>query len=162
VNSLRKEDVEVLIVCNDSGEGNFNGISPYNSNNSEVLLRLVTDVQPDIVHVQYEQGLYGLHLNPLLPRATTTNIEQFYDYCKVPIVSTLHFAYNFEQWMRLIVPLDNRKLGGIGTLLGMAYDYWTHLINYKSFTSLIEQKIGRNRCGIVFSNYLTNLIPGTH
>lgn len=162
VNSLRKEGLELLIVCNERGEGDFSGISPYNTNNSEVLLRLVKDVQPDIVHVQYEQGLYGMSLNALLPDATTTNIERFYDCCKVPIVSTLHSAYTFDQWMKLIVPLENRILGRFGILLGMAYDYWTHLINYQSFTSLVKQKIGLNRYGIVFSKYLANLIPGSH
>ena len=35
VNSLRKEDLELLIVCNERGEGDFSGISPYNTNNSE-------------------------------------------------------------------------------------------------------------------------------
>jgi hypothetical protein len=64
--------------------------------------------------------------------------------------------------MKLIVPLENRILGRFGTLLGMAYDYWTHLINYQSFTSLVKQKIGCNRYGIVFSKYLANLIPGAH
>ena len=162
VNSLRKEGLELLVVCNECGEGDFSGISPCNTNNSEVLLRLVKDVQPDIVHVQYEQGLYGMHLNALRPEATTTNIERFYDCCKVPIVSTLHSAYTFDQWMKLIVPLENRILGRFGTLLGVAYDYWTHLINYQSFTSLVKQKIGHNRYGIVFSKYLANLIPGAH
>jgi len=144
VNSLRNEDLEVLVVCNELGEGDFSGISPYNTNNSEVLLRLVKEVEPDLVHVQYEQGLYGLHLDPIDPRRTTTNIEFFYNHCRVPIVSTLHSVYTFGQWMRLIVPLENRTFGRIGTLLGMAYDYWTHLLNYESFTSLVKQKIGPN------------------
>ncbi|MGH9972315.1 MAG: glycosyltransferase family 4 protein [Nitrososphaeraceae archaeon] len=162
VNSLRNEDLEVLVVCNELGEGDFSGISPYNTNNSGVLLRLVKEVEPDLVHVQYEQGLYGLHLDPIDPRRTTTNIEFFYDHCRVPIVSTLHSVYTFGQWMRLIVPLENRMFGRIGTLLGMAYDYWTHLLNYHSFMSMVKQKIGPKRYGIVFSKYLANLIPGTH
>ena len=48
------------------------------------FLRIVKDAQPDIAYVQYEQGLYGMHLNALRPEATTTNIERFYDCCKVP------------------------------------------------------------------------------
>lgn len=132
VNSLRKEGLEVLVVCNERGEGDFSDISPYNSSNSEVLLSLVNEVKPDIAHVQYEQGLYSLHLDPINPNRTRTNIELFYDHCSVPIVSTLHSAYTFGQWMRLIVPLENSTLGSFGTLLGMVYDYWTHLLNYQS------------------------------
>lgn len=162
VDSLRKKGLEVYVVCNEHGEGDFSGISPYNKNNSEILLSLVKDIQPDVVQVQYEQGLYGIHLDPLDTRKTTTNIESFYDRCRVPIVSTLHSAYTFDQWMKLIVPLGNRPLGGFGTILGMTYDGWTHLINYQSFISLVKQKVGPNRYGIVFSNYLANLVPGAH
>jgi hypothetical protein len=63
--------------------------------------------------------------------------------------------------MRLVVPLNNRKFGSIGTLVRMAYDYWTHLINYGSFNSLNKRKIGRNKAGVVFSKYLANMIPGS-
>jgi glycosyltransferase involved in cell wall biosynthesis len=162
VNSLRQQDLEVLVVCNEQGDGDLNGISPYNINNSKVLLRLVKEVEPDLVHVQYEQGLYGMHLNPIDPRKTRTNIESFYDHCRVPIVSTFHSAYTFGQWMKLVVPLENRSFGRIGTILGMGYDYWTHLINHQSFTTMIKRKIAPNRYGIVFSKYMANLIPGAH
>src|SRR5437867_13063465 len=63
--------------------------------------------------------------------------------------------------MRLVVHLNKRKFGSIGTLLRMAYDYWTHLINYRSFNSLNKRKIGRNKAGVVFSKYLANKIPGS-
>ena len=162
VSSLRRQGLEVLVVCNEEGEGEVKGISPYNTNNSEVLLKLIKDLHPDLVHVQYEQGLYGMHLDPLDPRRTKTNIESFYNQCKVPIVSTFHSAYTFRQWMRLIVPLESKFLGSFGTALGMGYDFWTHLINHQSFTFLIKRKIGPNRYGIVFSKYMANLIPGTH
>jgi glycosyltransferase involved in cell wall biosynthesis len=162
VDTLRKNDLEVLVVCNEHGDGDLKGISPYNADNSEVLLRLVKEIGPDLVHVQYEQGLYGIHLDPINPKRTCTNIESFYRECKVPVVSTFHSAYTFSQWMNLIVPLTNRRFGRTGTFLGMAYDYWTHLINYRSFSSLNKRKMGRKRAGIVFSNYLADLIPGTH
>ena len=129
--------------------------------NSKVLLNIVKEVEPDVVHVQYEHGLYGIHLDPINPRRTHTNIELFYRECTVPIVTTFHSAYTFTQWMRLVVPLNNRKFGSIGTLLRMGYDYWTHLINYGSFNSLNKRKIGRNKAGVVFSNYLANMIPGS-
>jgi hypothetical protein len=161
VDSLRSEGVQVFVVCNEDGNGDYNGISPNNQDNSKVLLKIVKEVEPDVVHVQYEHGLYGIHLDPINPRRTHTNIELFYRECTVPIVTTFHSAYTFTQWMRLVVPLNNRKFGSIGTLLRMAYDYWTHLINYGSFNSLNKRKIGRNKAGVVFSKYLANMIPGS-
>jgi len=162
VDSLRNEDVEVHVVCNEDGQGDYLGISPHNPDNSDILLKIVKEYQPDVVHVQYEPGLYGIHLDPLNPNKTCTNIEAFYRECKVPIVTTFHSAYTFRQWMSLVVPLVHKKCGKIGTYLRMAYDYWTHLLNYRSFNSLNTQKIGPNRKGIVFSRYLANLIPGSH
>ncbi len=161
VDSLRREGVQVFVVCNEDGNGDLNGISPKNQDNSKVLLNIVKEVEPDVVHVQYEHGLYGIHLDPINPRRTHTNIELFYRECTVPIVTTFHSAYTFTQWMRLVVPLNNRKFGSIGTLLRMGYDYWTHLINYGSFNSLNKRKIGRNKAGVVFSKYLANMIPGS-
>ena len=161
VDSLKGEGIEVYVVCNQDGVGDFNGIAPGNKDNSKTLLKIVEEVQPDIVHVQYEQGLYGIHLDPINPKKTGTNIELFYEKCTVPMVTTFHSAYTFGQWMRLVVPLRNRKFGRLGTLIGMGYDYWTHLINYGSFNSLNRRKLGSNRAGVVFSKYLANLIPGS-
>jgi len=159
---LRNQGVEVGVVCNEDGQGDYFGISPLNPDNSEILLKIVEEYQPDVVNVQYEPGLYGIHLDPLNPNKTSTNIEAFYRECKVPIVTTFHSAYTFRQWMSLVVPLVNKKFGKIGTWLHVAYDYWTHLLNYRSFNSLNTQKIGQNRKGVVFSRYLANLIPGSH
>ena len=162
VDSLRNQDVEVRVVCNEDGQGDYTGISPLNPDNSDILLKIVEEYEPDLVHVQYEPGLYGIHLDPLNPNKTCTNIEAFYRECKVPIVTTFHSAYTFRQWMSLVVPLVNKNFGKIGTWLRVAYDYWTHFLNYRSFKSLNTQKIGPNRKGIVFSRYLANLIPGSH
>jgi len=161
VNSLKNEGVQVFVVCNEAGNGDYQGISPGNEDNSKVLLEIVKDVKPDVVHVQYEHGLYGIHLDPLNPANTRTNIESFYRNCAVPIVTTFHSAYTFTQWMRLVVPLNNRVFGRLGTWVKMAYDYWTHLINYQSFNTLNRNKIGSNKAGVVFSKYLGNLIPGS-
>jgi hypothetical protein len=161
VNSLESEGMQVFVVCNGDGKGNYNGISPNNQDNSKVLLKIANEVKPDVVHVQYEQGLYGIHLDPINPRKTCTNIESFYNECPFPIVTTFHSAYTFTQWMKLVVPLSNRTFGRLGTWIRMAYDYWTHLINYKSFNSLNRKKIGSNKAGVVFSKYLANIIPGS-
>ncbi|HEY7228524.1 MAG TPA: glycosyltransferase [Nitrososphaeraceae archaeon] len=161
VDSLRTEGIHVSVVCNEAGDGDYIGISPNNKNNSEVLLKIVKEVEPDLVHIQYEHGLYGIRLDPINPGKTRTNIESFYNDCTIPIVTTFHSAYTFTQWMKLVVPLNNRIFGRFGTFLMMAYDYWTHLLNYNSFNSLNRQKIGLNKAGVVFSKYLANLIPGT-
>jgi glycosyltransferase involved in cell wall biosynthesis len=162
VDSLRSEGAQVFVACNEDGKGDFNGISPKNQDNSKVLLKIVNEIEPDVVHVQYEQGLYGIHLDPINPTRTHTNIEFFYDKCTVPIVTTFHSAYTFTQWMRLVVPLNDRIFGRLGTFLRMAYDYWTHLLNYSSFNSLNKRKIGLNKSGVVFSKYLANIIPGSN
>ena len=162
VDSLRSEGAQVFVACNEDGKGDFNGISPKNQDNSKVLLKIVNEIEPDVVHVQYEQGLYGIHLDPINPTRTHTNIEFFYDKCTVPIVTTFHSAYTFTQWMRLVVPLNDRIFGRLGTFLRMAYDYWTHLLNYSSFNSLNKRKIGFNKSGVVFSKYLANIIPGSN
>lgn len=162
VDSLKNQDIEVRVVCNEDGQGDFLGISPHNPDNSNILLKIATEYQPDVVHVQFEPGLYGIHLDPLYPKNTHTNIETFYRECQSPIVTTFHSAYTFRQWMNLVVPLVNKKFGKIGTWLRVVYDYWTHFLNYRSFNSLNTQKIGPNRKGVVFSSYLVNLIPGSH
>jgi len=162
VGSLRNEGMEVSVVCNEDGNGDFIGISPYNRHNSDVLLKAVKEFKPDVVHVQYEPGLYGIYLDPINPRRIRTNIESFYYDCKLPIVTTFHSAYTFAQWMRLIVPISGGRFGRLGTLLQTIYDYWTHILNYSSFNSLNRAKIGPNRAGIVFSKYLQNLIPGSY
>ena len=57
---LRKNGLTVFVACNKDGDGNFFGLAPTNDHNSEVLLNIVEKSTPDIVHVQFEHGLYGL------------------------------------------------------------------------------------------------------
>jgi hypothetical protein len=57
---LRKLGFEVDTVSNKLGNGEFSGLSPKNLENSRVLLDIVEKTKPDLVHVQYEHGLYGL------------------------------------------------------------------------------------------------------
>src|SRR4029079_14375820 len=103
---LRKIGYEVHVACNEKGDGQFFGLSPDNSNNSNVILKIIDEIQPDIIHVQFEHGLYGIVLDPLKPKKTRTNIDSLYEKCKVPIVTTFHSAYSFREWMKLVVPLE--------------------------------------------------------
>jgi hypothetical protein len=81
VDELRKTHFHVYVVCSDKGDGDFYGLEPTNEYNSDTLLRLADKLHIDIIHVQYEPGLYGLKLGSLNPKNTCTNIDAFYDKC---------------------------------------------------------------------------------
>ena len=82
----------------------FGGLSPTNVHNSDVLRRIVYELDPDVIHVQYEHGLYGVKSDPINPRKFSTNIDLFYEQCNnIPIVTTFHSTYNFMQ-VRWIMP----------------------------------------------------------
>ena len=164
--ALRKLGHTVYVVCNDDGkEGDFFGLSSsFDKDNSGLLLEIVNKVKPDIVHIQFEHGLYGLKLKSINPRNTCTNIDSFYDICKVPIVTTFHSAYTFKQWMNIISPLDLKSTSN-NTLKNQVkhfskyiLQYWKFIINYKSFHDLNNEKLVKSKKGIVFSDYMKNRI----
>jgi len=110
VTALRNIGIhDVYVVCNEKGAGDFFGLEPNNKHNSDVLLELVDKLHIDVVHIQYEHGLYGLKLGNLNPKNTTTNIDSFYDMCKIPIITTFHSAYTFRQWMDLVLHKEKRN-----------------------------------------------------
>jgi glycosyltransferase involved in cell wall biosynthesis len=158
--ALRKLGNTVYVVCNENGDGDFFGLYPFNKNNSELLLEIVHKVKPDIVHIQFEHGLYGLKLASLNPRNTCTTIDTFYDICETPIVTTFHSAYTFKQWMSMVKPLETKSglLNQLKSKKDRIFQYWKLLINYKSFHSLNNDKLSKSKCGIVFSEYLQNLV----
>jgi glycosyltransferase involved in cell wall biosynthesis len=158
--ALRKLGNTVYVVCNENGDGDFFGLYPFNKNNSELLLEIVHKVKPDIVHIQFEHGLYGLKLASLNPRNTCTTIDTFYDICETPIVTTFHSAYTFKQWMSMVKPLETNSglLNQLKSKKDRIFQYWKLLINYKSFHSLNNDKLSKSKCGIVFSEYLQNLV----
>lgn len=49
--ALRKSGIKIDIVCNEKGKGDFAAISPNNKSNSDVLLDIVNEAKPDLVHV---------------------------------------------------------------------------------------------------------------
>ena len=79
VKSLRSNSIDILVVSSSDGTGDYKGISPHNKDNSEILLKLVKEIKPDIVHVQHEFGLYGFFLNSLRPSKSSTGLDEFYD-----------------------------------------------------------------------------------
>lgn len=156
--TLQKLGLDIYVVCNEKGKGDYYGLSPYNARNSDVLLKAVYDSKADIVHIQYEHGLYGLILDPINPHKTTTNIDSFYHDCKVPIVTTFHSAYNFKEWLNLAtITQSTSKVRRYGQYM---VNYWKHLVNYDSFHNLNKEKLAMSKACIVFSEYLSALIGG--
>lgn len=159
--ALRKLDFEVNVVSNKEGNGEFSGLSPKNPENSSILLEIVKRTKPDLVHVQYEHGLYGLKLDPLNPTKTTTNIDLFYKYCQTPIVTTFHSAYPFKQWLNLITSFkDSSKRNMLSKFSNNIIRCWKMLLNYQSFHNLNKEKLAMSKAGIVFSNYMSKMIGG--
>lgn len=160
VKSLRSNSVDVAVVSSSQGSGDYNGISPHKINNSGVLLNLVKEIEPDIVHVQHEFGLYGFFLDSLRPSKTSTGLDEFYNKCQRPIVTTFHTSMYFKQWMRL---RNIKEKGNDKDLLRIftLYKYWRHFINYSSMHRINKDLMSKSAYGIVLSDYMRDLIPGT-
>ena len=135
VKSLHSNGLEAIVVSSSDGSGEYKGISPNNFNNSELLLKFVKEIEPNIVHIQHEFGLYGFFMNPLLPSKTWTGLDEFYNKCKTPIVTTFHTSMYFRQWMRLI---NIKERGNDKDFLRLysLYKYWRHFINYSMYIGL--------------------------
>ncbi|MBA3749950.1 MAG: glycosyltransferase family 4 protein [Nitrosopumilus sp.] len=156
VKSLRAKGIEVKVLSNSDGLGDYTGLSPYNKKNSGVLYDLVQKLNPDIVHIQHEHGLIGFDMNPFFPNKTKTGLDKFYFMSKVPIVSTFHTSYNFKHWMQSII------IEGKDTFhLKYLYKIWKHLINYTSFRRANSYAMTKISAGIVFSKHMANLVPDT-
>jgi glycosyltransferase involved in cell wall biosynthesis len=153
--SIQKAGLEVYVVCNEKGKGDFFGLSPYNKLNSDVVSKAVHDSSADIVHIQYEPGLYGLVLDPINPNTNTT-IDSFYRDCKIPIVTTFHSAYNFKQWMNLAAITESTNK--VWRYASFMINSWKRLLNYSSFHNLNREKAYISKVNTVFSNYLYTLI----
>jgi glycosyltransferase involved in cell wall biosynthesis len=174
VNELNRQGLEVHVACDSRGNGNYTGLSLNNVHNSEILLDLVNRIKPDIVHIQYEPGLYGLKLHSYRTSKVCTTIDSFYANCRVPIVTTFHSEYNLRQWMRIPQIKINKKKDSLSiskrnvkdkkllSSLKEAMDnisiYWKYLINYEAFQNQNKVKLLKSNCGIVFSNYMKSMI----
>ncbi len=161
VKALRKLGLDVYVVCNEAGKGDFSGLSPTNKQNSEVLLKIVDELNPDIVHIQFEPGMYGSILDPINRANSRTYIDLFYFKCKTPIVTTFHSGYNFIEWMsQSFLIKKSGKIGIVGVPLRFAVKFFSHLLTYNTFRNLNKQKLDQSHSGIVFSNYMSNRIGG--
>jgi glycosyltransferase involved in cell wall biosynthesis len=159
VKALRNLGLDVYIACNEAGKGDFSGLSPTNKENSEVLLKIVEEINPDIVHIQFEPGMYGSILDPINHRNSRTYIDSFYFKCKTPIVTTFHSGYNFGEWMSQSFLIKKAgRIGIFGVPLRFAVKFFSHLLTYNTFKSLNKQKLDQSHSGVVFSNYMLKSI----
>jgi glycosyltransferase involved in cell wall biosynthesis len=157
------QGIEVDVVCNQDGSGEFRGISPSNERNSDVILKIVEESQPDIVHVQFEPGLYGLILDSRNPRLSRTFIDPLYHKCKVPIVTTFHSAYTLREWMgQAVIVKREGRIGRLGIPARATIKIWKHLVNYKAFHDINKEKLKLSYAGISFSKYMADKIGGGH
>ena len=155
-NELRKAGLDVYVVCDEKGHGQYSGISPKNPHNSDVLLKIVNDLKPDIVHVQFEPGLYGLILDPLDPKKSGTYIDAFYTKCKIPIVTTFHTGYSLGQWIsQASLIKKSGRIGKLGIPARALVRFWKYFLNYRAFNNLNKEKLTMSAAGIVFSHYMS-------
>src|SRR4051794_355061 len=161
VNALKKKGIEVIVVSNEKGNGDYKGISPENKLISEILLKFVNDIKPDVVHMQFEPGLYGLYISPVDPWKIKTNIDYFYDNCKTPIITTFHSAYTFREWMGQVLYIRKTgKTGKLGIPARALVKGWKNLVSYRPFIKFNKKKLKQSYAGICFSNYISNLLGG--
>ncbi|MDQ3868353.1 MAG: glycosyltransferase [Thermoproteota archaeon] len=156
-NALSKLGLDVYVVCDEKGDGQYSGISPKNPHNSDVLLKIVNDLKPDIVHVQFEPGLYGLIWDTKHPRKIGTYIDQFYVKCKIPIVTTFHSGpVTLRQWMTpSSLVKKSGKIGKLGIPLRALLRYYKYFLNYQAFNNLNKEKLRMSAAGVVFSHYMS-------
>lgn len=166
-NALKKLGVGVYIACNEKGAGDYFGLDATNPQNSDILMKIVDKLNPDLVHIQLEHGLYGLKLGMINPGTTSTNIDKFYEKCSVPIVTTFHSAYPFSQWMRLsrtfLIHLEHTDRKNLFHILPLniakqMLEYWKRILNYQQFSQLNKRKMQQSKAIIVFSDYMARLL----
>lgn len=164
VTGLREIGVDVYVLCNEKGTGDFSGLDPTNNNNSEVILKTIAESNCNVVHIQLEHGLYGLkQIYSQNKKKTVTNIDTFYEECQIPIITTFHSAYPFQQWMKLSKLLyhdDNGSSEQSFDPLKKIKEYWMRLKSYYSFNQSNRNKMNKSSANIAFSNYLAGLISG--
>ncbi|MFH1327883.1 MAG: hypothetical protein ABIH76_03410 [Candidatus Bathyarchaeota archaeon] len=104
VKALKKLDINVQVACHFEGIGDFRILDFNSHHNSEILLKTVKEMNPDLVHVQYEPGLYheGYIFTDLVPGSLhrPLPLSDFYRKCKVKIATTFHSIYVPTEFFR--------------------------------------------------------------
>jgi glycosyltransferase involved in cell wall biosynthesis len=119
----RKQDVEVSVAVNAAHPSDEAGvhrvIKKGDRKNSDRLLDLVNKLEPDIVNVQYERGLYEIDtsIRRTASRALHgSTLDRFYRQCPAPVVSTLHTVFPYQEYRQYTKERARRKEGRFGFL----------------------------------------------
>jgi glycosyltransferase involved in cell wall biosynthesis len=87
--------------------------------NSRRLSHLVEELNPDIVNIQYERGLYEVDttISHIVKRAIYgSTLDKFYKKCPISIVSTLHTVLPYNEYQEYIKERALRKEGRFASL----------------------------------------------
>jgi glycosyltransferase involved in cell wall biosynthesis len=157
--ALRMLGLDVYVACNEIGKGEFSGLSPDNPDNSDILLNMVDEINPDIIHFQFDPGLYGLRLDARNQRKAYTNIDKFYYKCRISIVTTFHTGYYDLYSYRLAASLiKSSKTEKIGTAIQGLIRFRKYLQNCHAINETINEKVRLSRACIVFSHYMSHML----
>lgn len=162
--ALQRFGDKISVVCNERGDGDFSGLDTLNKENSDVLLRIVKELRPDLVHVQLEHGLYGLNFGSAKNFRMQTNIDKFYEICQVPIITTFHSAYPMRQWTRLVPSnLDNSTHWSNlpNRISSCMLKYSNRVLTYGAFNRANRKKMLRSAACIAFSEYMAKMLSCT-
>ncbi len=161
-NSIEKKGFEVYIACDEKGDGHFSGLTPENQENSAILLKIAKDLKPDIVHVQFDPGLYGVRFDKKHPKKVETHVDQFYAECKIPIITTFHSSYpSFRRWMKVGALFKKTgRIGVIGIPVRTLLRLWKYSLNYHGFNNVYKDKLRKSKASIVFSEHISKKFGG--
>lgn len=160
VNALKSNNIEVQTVSNASGCGDYIGLSSIGDYNSKILSGLVEIIQPDLVHVQYEHGSYGMDLNPLKLFQPNTGLDEFYKKAKIPIITTFHTSNGIIHG--LIKSVRRKTAASDFNYPEQSYNFWNQIIQNYLYHRINNYLMSKSSCGIVLSNHMQKLILGTH
>ena len=148
--AFRKKGVDVSVAARaDSGSTDaYNVIRKGDRGNSGRLLQLVSELEPDVVNVQYERGLYEIdttigHTASRILHGST--LDSFYRECPVPVASTLHTVFPYDEYRQYIKERARRKEGRFGALplpLRAAIRKWVMEQRYDLLLHVVRQSSG--------------------
>jgi glycosyltransferase involved in cell wall biosynthesis len=111
--------------------------------------------------VQLEHGLYGLNFGSIKKFRMQTNIDQFYEKCQTPTITTFHSAYPIEQWINLVPSNHHSKFRLLDIpieLSSLALKYGNRMVTYELFNRANREKMLRSAASIAFSEYLAKML----
>jgi glycosyltransferase involved in cell wall biosynthesis len=90
-----------------------------------------------------------------------TNIDQFYEKCQTPIITTFHSTYTIEQWVNLVpsIPLTKGRLSNrLIALSSRALKYWNRILTFGLFKRANREKLFRSAASVALSEYMAKML----